>query len=235
MPSPNHGDRRGRTVDALVLHYTGMATGEAALARLCDPAAEVSCHYLIWEDGRIDQLVAEADRAWHAGRSSWRGERDVNAVSLGIELVNAGHEGGCPPYPARQIDALIALGHDINRRHAIAPARVLAHSDVAPDRKIDPGEWFPWERLAVEGIGVHIETVPITEGQSLSYGDAGRSVAALQSKLAKIGFDPPKTGSYDIDTALIVQAFQRRHRPAIVDGIADASTRLTLSALLEVS
>ena len=149
--SPNFGDRRGRTIDALVLHYTGMPTGAGALARLCDPASSVSCHYLVWEDGRITQLVAERERAWHAGRAFWAGEHDMNAASIGIEIVNPGHDGGAPPYPAAQIEAVAALGRDLCVRHAIPPHRVLAHSDIAPDRKLDPGEWFPWRTLAAAG------------------------------------------------------------------------------------
>ncbi len=242
VPSPNRGDRRGRTIDALVLHYTGMPTGEAALARLRDPLAEVSCHYLVWEDGRIDQLVAEADRAWHAGRSFWRGERDVNAVSLGVEIVNPGHDGGCPPYPARQIDAVIALGLDVCRRHAITPARVLAHSDIAPDRKIDPGEWFPWDRLAAAGLGLRVAPPPARDEATLALGDfaiddlvlgdLGEPVAALQVDLAALGFEVAVTATFCPVTASAVAALQRHHRPARVDGRADAETRAILRALL---
>ncbi len=177
VPSPNFGDRRGRAIDAIVLHYTGMRDGARALERLTDPASEVSCHYLVWEDGRIDQLVAERDRAWHAGRSVWAGERDINAVSIGIEIVNQGHDGGSPPYPDAQIAAVIALCLDCRARHAIAPARVLAHSDVAPDRKIDPGEWFPWSELAAAGIGLWTQPAPIGAGPVLQIGDEGPIVA----------------------------------------------------------
>ena len=235
VASPNHGDRRGRAIDALVLHYTGMATGEAALARLRDPAAEVSCHYLIWEDGRIDQLVAEADRAWHAGRSFWRGERDMNAVSIGIELVNAGHEGGCRPYPARQIAGLIALGQDVGRRHLIAPNRVLAHSDIAPDRKIDPGEWFPWERLAAAGLGLAMAAAPLEDDAVLTRGDVGAPIAALKAHLEALGFEMAAGEAFCSVTERAVTAFQRHHRPELVDGRADARTRGTLRALVEAS
>ena len=169
-PSPNHGDRRGRAVDSIVLHYTGMSTGAAALARLCDPTTDVSCHYFVGCEGHIAQLVPEPRRAWHAGRSVWFGETDMNAVSIGIEIVNAGHDGGCPPYPDPQIDAVIALCRDIVGRHTIPAARVLGHSDIAPDRKIDPGEWFPWARLAAGGVGVWIEPAPIVAGRSCGWG-----------------------------------------------------------------
>jgi N-acetylmuramoyl-L-alanine amidase len=232
-PSPNFGDRRGRSIDAIILHYTGMSTGSAALARLLDPTSEVSCHYLVWEDGAIDQLVRDADRAWHAGRSCWHGERDMNAVSLGIELVNTGHDGGCPPYPTAQITALIALTRELCRRHVIAPERVLAHSDIAPDRKIDPGEWFPWKRLADEGVGLWIAPAPLRDGSVLDLGDEGDAVAALQRKLATLGFDAPQTGRFCSDTQQIIAAFQRRRRPARVDGRADPSTRDTLETVLQ--
>src|SRR5271165_4540831 len=139
LASPNFGERRGRgRADCLILHYTGMATGEAALKLLLDPASEVSAHYLVWEDGRIDQLVAESERAWHAGRSFWKGERDLNSASIGVEIVNPGHDGGLPPFPDRQIAATIALARDLGSRWKIRPERVLAHSDVAPMRKCDP-------------------------------------------------------------------------------------------------
>ena len=233
-PSPNHGDRRGRTIDALVLHYTGMSSGARALARLCDPASEVSCHYLVWEDGRVSQLVAEAQRAWHAGRSSWAGERDINAVSIGIEIVNAGHTGGCPPYPEAQVAAVIALCRDVMRRHAVPAARVLAHSDIAPGRKIDPGEWFPWGRLATAGVGLHVDPVPLTGGPVLAKGDQGPAVAALNADLARLGFEAPEMDQFDAQTAAVVASFQRRHRPGLVDGRADSSTLMTLAALLRI-
>jgi len=147
-PSPNHGPRRAAQVDMLVLHYTAI-DGPASLARLCDPAAEVSAHYLIEEDGTIFALVAESERAWHAGLSSWQGGHDVNSRSVGIELVNS----GSAPFSEPQIDALLALGRDILSRHPIPPENVVGHSDVAPTRKRDPGPLFPWARLAAAGIG----------------------------------------------------------------------------------
>ena len=232
VPSPNFGDRRGRAIDVLVLHYTGMIDGQRALARLTDPASEVSCHYLIWEDGRVDQLVAERDRAWHAGRSFWAGERDMNACSIGIEIVNGGHDGGCPPYPVAQIAAVAALCLDCRARHSISASRVLAHSDIAPDRKLDPGEWFPWADLAVAGACSPVASAAIVDGPVLKIGDTGAVVAGLQEELARCGFDPPRGGAYDVATAWIVAAFQRRYRPALVDGQADLSTRQTLKLLL---
>ena len=231
MPSPNFGDRRGRAIDALILHYTGMVSGEAALARLCDPASEVSCHYLVWEDGRIDQLVAESARAWHAGRSSWAGETDLNAVSIGIELVNGGHDFGCPPYPSAQIAALSALCRDIRARHRIANARVLAHSDIAPERKRDPGEYFPWQALAEAGVGVWADPVAGAPGAEAPAKVGERALAQLQQRLRDFGYDCPPTGEFDDATRLVVSAFQRHWRPAIVDGVADAATLEILAAL----
>ena len=155
-PSPNFDARRGLP-DMLVLHYTGMQTGEAALARLRDPDAKVSAHYLVEEDGRIFALVPEERRAWHAGRGVWQGETDINAVSIGIEVVNPGHEFGYRAFPDAQIEAVIALTADIRSRWSITDARIIAHSDMAPDRKEDPGELFPWKRLAQAGHGLWFE------------------------------------------------------------------------------
>lgn len=229
--SPNHGERL-LTVDAIVLHYTGMASGVAALERLCDPAAEVSCHYLVWEDGRIDQLVPEARRAWHAGRALWRDEQDLNSRSIGIEIVHPGHVGGLPPFPPAQIAAVIALCRDICARHSIAPARVLAHSDIAPERKQDPGELFPWARLHEAGVGHFVAPHPVAGGRFLGRGDQGAPVAALQAMFALYGYGLDATGVYDAMTEHVVTAFQRHFRPARVDGVADASTLTTLRDLI---
>ena len=154
-PSPNHNERpAGKAIDILLIHYTGMRDGDAALQRLRDPAAKVSSHYLIEEDGRIHRLVDESRRAWHAGVGYWAGERDINAVSIGIELVNPGHDNGYRAFPQPQMAALIELGKAILARHPIPPSRVLGHSDIAPTRKIDPGELFDWKALAAAGIGL---------------------------------------------------------------------------------
>jgi N-acetylmuramoyl-L-alanine amidase len=214
VASPNHGPRRGhRAPNCLIFHYTGMPTGEAALDLLVDPASEVSAHYLIWEDGRIDQLVAEDRRAWHAGKAFWKGESDLNSASIGIEIVNAGHDGGLPLFPDRQVAATIALARDLDSRWPMAPERVLAHSDVAPLRKRDPGEAFPWESLWRGGVG---RWVP----------------PALQAMLALYGYGVELTGVYDRLTRAVVIAFQRHFRPEQVDGEADASTVATLKALI---
>jgi N-acetylmuramoyl-L-alanine amidase len=230
-PSPNHGERR-MAPNSIILHYTGMASAELALARLCDPAAEVSCHYLVDEDGRILQLVAEDRRAWHAGKSCWAGERDMNSASIGIELANGGHDFGSPPFAAAQIEAAIALCRDIMNRRKIVAWRVLGHSDIAPSRKADPGEKFPWEQFARFGIGCYVAPHPIGHDVPLARGSLGADVAALQSMLADFGYDIDVTGHYDAATETVVAAFQRHYRPLRVDGKADHSTRATLEALL---
>src|SRR5438477_4201983 len=161
--SPNHGERKdGAKPDMLVLHYTGMIDAEGAIAHLCSPRSEVSAHYVVREDGRIVQCVPESRRAWHAGQSAWKGETDLNSCSIGIEIVNPGHDFGYPDFPKRQIAAVTALCRSIQTRYRIAPERVLGHSDIAPSRKRDPGEKFPWRTLQGSGIGVWVKPAPIT-------------------------------------------------------------------------
>ena len=233
VPSPNHEPRYGVTrPDILLLHYTGMATTQAALERLCDPGPRVSSHYLVFEDGAIVQLVPEARRAYHAGTSCWEGTTDINSRSIGIEIGNQGHDYGCPAFPEAQIAAVVALTRDIVTRWSIAPARVLAHSDVAPNRKRDPGEIFPWARLAAAGVGLWIEPEPIVPGVALGPSDHGDAVARLQRMLAGYGYGIAPTGHYDAATEEIVTAFQRHYRPARVDGIADVSMVRTLEKLV---
>jgi N-acetylmuramoyl-L-alanine amidase len=231
--SPNHGPRRGGPVDILLLHYTGMPDAEQALAWLCDPASEVSAHYFVGEDGGVVTLVPEARRAWHAGAAAWGDATDINSRSIGIEIANAGHPAGLPPFPDVQIAALIALCRDIVGRHPIPPHRVLAHSDVAPARKRDPGERFPWGTLAHAGIGHFVPALPIAEGAALARGTAGPAVEALQAMLALYGYGIAVSGEYDLATEQVVAAFQRHFRPARVDGVADLSTRATLAALID--
>ncbi|HWK13631.1 MAG TPA: N-acetylmuramoyl-L-alanine amidase [Rhizobiaceae bacterium] len=231
--SPNFGPRReGLTADCLILHYTGMETGEGAEHWLCAPESEVSSHYLVHEDGRIVQMVREADRAWHAGRSSWHGQPDMNSCSIGIEIVNPGHLLGYPDFPPAQIDAVSDLCVSICARHEIAPERVLAHSDIAPGRKIDPGEKFPWALLAARGIGHFVAPSPIAGGRFLAAGDRGEPVEALQSMLALYGYGIAISGTFDAATEQVVSAFQRHFRPEKVDGVADRSTIETLHRLL---
>lgn len=234
LPSPNFGERRrAGAPSCLILHYTGMPTAEAALARLTDPASEVSAHYLVLEDGGIVQLVPESARAWHAGRSFWKGESDLNSASIGVEIVNPGHDGGLPAYPERQIAATIALALDIVLRSAISPERVLAHSDVAPGRKRDPGEAFPWRRLHEAGVGHWIEPTPLSGGPLFRHEAEGPPVRALQAMLALYGYEVELTGVFDRRTRAVVEAFQRHFRPERVDGEADNSTVATLKALIE--
>lgn len=232
-PSTNHGARRSGPTDILILHYTGMPSCAGAIDWLCRPGSEVSCHYVVTEEGHILQLVDEARRAWHAGRSVWKGETDINSRSIGIEICNAGHEFGAPPYPPQQIEALATLCEDILGRHAIPPERVLGHSDIAPARKRDPGEWFPWARLAERGIGLWIAPSPIGGGRFLQQGERGEPVEALQAMLALYGYGVPLTGEFDAATAEVVTAFQRHFRPERVDGVADQSTITTLYRLID--
>ena len=236
VPSPNVEARKdGRTPDMILLHYTGMQTGAAALERLCAPDSKVSAHYVVFEDGRIVQCVPEDKRAWHAGVASWAGEPDINSCSIGIEIVNPGHEFGYPDFPLRQTAAVISLCRSIlTRRGPLAPDRILGHSDVAPARKQDPGEKFPWDLLKESGIGHWVRPAPLNlEGPSLQPGEQGEVVTRLQRALRGYGYAIEETGHYDEATQLVLTAFQRHFRPARVDGIADASTMLTLRALLE--
>lgn len=233
VPSPNQGERKeGRRPDMIVLHYTGMQDGVSALQQLTNPLAEVSSHYLIWEDGRIFQLVPESARAWHAGRGQWGRDTDINSCSIGIEIVNGGHDYGLPDFPAEQIDAVIALCRDIATRWSIPPHRILAHSDTAPARKADPGEKFPWARLADDGIGHFVLPAPLTDGLSFARGAEGPPVQALQAMLSLYGYALPVTGVFDDATEQTVTAFQRHFRPARIDGIADLSTIQTLRNLI---
>lgn len=237
VPSPNFDARRGPP-DMLVLHYTGMQTAEAAIARLCDAEAKVSAHYVVDEDGFILKLVPEERRAWHAGRGVWLGETDCNAASIGIEIVNPGHEFGYRDFPEVQVDAVISLIADIRTRWTIPDNRIIAHSDLAPERKQDPGERFPWKRLAGAGHGLWFE--PAQDriealGVPLKVGDEGLGVIVLRAGLHRLGYGLPPGGDYDEATRLTVEAFQRHWRPAQVDGVADGETRATLMGVLQLA
>jgi N-acetylmuramoyl-L-alanine amidase len=234
LASPNHGERAGSARPSmLILHYTGMPDEASALAWLANPVSQVSCHYFVFEDGRVVQMVPEARRAWHAGRSSWEGVEDVNSHSIGIEIANPGHEWGYRPFPEVQLEAVAALCKDVVDRWRIPPERVLAHSDVAPMRKEDPGELFGWRRLAEAGVGLHVEPVPIGGGRFLAPGDRGQPVEALQLLFGAYGYAIEPSGVFDALTEAVVRAFQRHFRQARVDGIADASTIDTLKKLLD--
>jgi N-acetylmuramoyl-L-alanine amidase len=251
-PSANF-DERESPPDLVVLHYTGMASGEAALRKLRDPDPHVgayvdalppefrtkpadeplgraSAHYLVEEDGRVFRVVSEEKRAWHAGIAFWAGEKNVNARSIGIEIVNGGHDFGLPAFADAQVDAVIALVLDILRRRNIAPARVVGHSDVAPDRKADPGERFPWARLAEAGAAVHVAATGRGRGDRVAAaGDAGPRVRAAQEALIAIGYGLASSGALDPRTAAVMTAFQRRFRPDLVDGVLDAETEALIA------
>jgi len=238
-PSPNHDERR-LPISLLILHYTGMETGLAARERLCDSAAKVSAHYVVEEDGQIYQLVDEGRRAWHAGVSEWGGISDINSASIGIEIVNGGHDfldesGGLPAYPDIQINAVIALSKGLMERYDIRPLDVLGHSDIAPDRKIDPGEHFPWAGLAAAGIGCWPEGISDDRRVLFEAGSRDRGVAIIQRGLAQMGYSARVSGVLDDATQLILSALQRRYRPDQIDGLVDIQTMEIIKYLTEIS
>ena len=229
VPSPNYGLRRNdRAINMLVLHYTSMASHDAALAWLTDTQSSVSAHYLVDTDGTITQMVSESKRAWHAGASYWAGETDINSCSVGVELHNVGPDGGYPDFPDVQMKAVTTLCLDICARRAIPRTRVLAHSDVAPARKLDPGDKFDWARLYRAGVGLWVPPVPIGEDSGLGQGDGGAEVVRLQERLAAFGYGLEVSGKYETSTEQVVAAFQRHWRQSRVDGRADSSTRQAL-------
>jgi N-acetylmuramoyl-L-alanine amidase len=224
VPSPNFGDRKGAgKPDILLLHYTGMPSGQGAVKWLCMEQSGVSCHYLVDVDGSITQMVCESKRAWHAGKSFWHGDEDVNSRSVGIEIQNEGPLAESPEFPDGQIKAVVKLSQDIISRHQILPSRVLAHSDVAIGRKVDPGEKFPWDRLAQAGVGIwpQIDKQVVIATNSLSAGQ-------VQDKLAAFGYKIARTGQFDDQTRRVVEAFQRHFRPGAIDGIVDKPTSAIL-------
>jgi len=215
-PSPNF-DERQLPVSMIVLHYTGMPDAEGALNRLRSPEAKVSAHYLVDEKGEVFQLVDEEKRAWHSGRSYWRGITDVNSASVGIEIVNPGHEFGYRPFPDEQMASVIPLVADIKERHGVGRGNVVGHSDVAPARKEDPGELFPWWELAKRRLAL---PSPSRDLMDPYWTDAGFLLA-----LERFGYEVT-------DTQKAVIAFQRRFRPDLIDGIIDGECRAKLLALL---
>jgi N-acetylmuramoyl-L-alanine amidase len=220
--SPNHDARpEGGRIDMLLLHYTGMKTAAEAIDRLCDPAAKVSAHYVIDEDGTVWRLVEESRRAWHAGASFWQGTENVNAVSIGIELVNPGHEWGYRAFPGAQMASLETLAKSLIERHPIPADRVVGHSDVAPLRKQDPGELFDWARLARAGVGLW----------PMEAAAPPADVAGAQSMLAAIGYRVPSSRVLDDETRDVLIAFQRRFRPKRIDGGLDPETAVQLAAV----
>jgi N-acetylmuramoyl-L-alanine amidase len=217
QPSPNC-DARDERISMVVLHYTDMPSAEGALARLCDPAAKVSAHYVITEEGEVIRLVDESMRAWHAGRSYWRGKANVNGCSIGIELQNPGHTCGYRPFADAQIDALVPLLHRMVDDYDIPRANVVGHSDIAPQRKLDPGELFPWERLAEYRLALPRPT-------KLELGDPFDNDGAFYLALERFGYDVS-------DGKKAVEAFQRRWRPEKIDGEIDGQIRAILFQLL---
>ncbi len=233
-PSPNSGPRpEDGAIDMLVIHYTGMPSTEEALARLCGAESKVSAHYLIDEDGTTYRLVPEERRAWHAGESLWRGMRNINDVSVGIELANPGHEFGYRPYPKPQMAALIEFARELVARHSIAPERVLGHSDIAPGRKRDPGELFDWQGLARAGIGLWPDVPPAPDDRDVLFapGAEDPAIAGIQRQLGAFGYEIGVTGALDQATQEVLAAFQRHFRPRCVDGAIDKETARRLAAL----
>ena len=234
VPAANVEPRKaGLSPNLLLLHYTGMKSAAAAIAYLARADSKVSCHYVVDTDGRITQQVPEAMRAWHAGLSCWDGETDINSCSIGIEIQNPGHEMGYHDFPAEQMSAVAALSGDIVQRHNIRPERVLAHSDVAPSRKIDPGEKFDWHMLAGRGVGAWVPPSPVREHDSgLDEASPPACIGAAQSLFRRYGYDLDVNGVLDAKTGAAVKGFQRHFRPGRIDGRIDLSTLATLERLL---
>jgi N-acetylmuramoyl-L-alanine amidase len=235
VPAVNREPRRGISQpNMLILHYTGMRSAEKAVEWLACAESKVSCHYVVDEKGAITQLVPEAERAWHAGVSFWLGETDINSASIGIEIQNPGHEMGYHDFFDAQIAAVIALSADIVQRHSIAPERVLAHSDIAPHRKIDPGEKFPWDKLAAAGIGHWVKPSPARlDDQGLGLETCSAAIREAQDLFANYGYEIPRDGTFGQETERVVRAFQRHFRPERTDGRLDLSTLSTLERLLQ--
>jgi len=230
--SPNWNDRpEGASIDTVVLHYTGMKSCAGALARLCDPAAQVSAHYLIDEDGSLFQLVAEQHRAWHAGVSRWQGRDNLNHHSIGIELVNPGHEFGYRPFPEAQIHSLLQLLAGIQERHLIPRANFVGHSDIAPERKSDPGELFPWALLAEKGYGIYSWLNACDTTVILQKGNQGEEVNKLNQQLGVVGYHGFDYDTFGGGTERVIKAFQTHWRPAAVTGIFDKGTAMVLNEI----
>lgn len=234
QPSPNFDERgEGVAIDMLVLHYTGMKSGRAALERLTAIGSQVSAHYFVEPDGTTFQLVTNENRAWHAGVSAWQGETNINARSIGIEIVNPGHEFGYTEFPERQMSSVIDLSRKIAKRYNISPTHVVGHSDIAPARKEDPGELFCWDKLAAVGVGIWFDDgwKPQTTLRPLLPGCEDDDVLHLQRMLKKIGYEVLENGLFDKDFVIVLKAFQRHWRPSLIDGIADSETLSAIEAI----
>jgi N-acetylmuramoyl-L-alanine amidase len=235
-PSPSFNERpEGVRPDLVILHYTGMVDGPSAIDRLRDADAKVSAHYVVEEDGRIFRMVDESRRAWHAGISSWGGAGDLNSRSIGIEIVNGGHDFGLPDYPGTQIAVVIDLLKDVLARHAIHPVRVVGHSDVAPVRKDDPGEKFPWAQLVAEGVAIAPSVSETRRDVVHAPGAQGFGVAEAQTSLALIGYGIESSGVLDDATQSVVRAFQRRFRPDRIDGAFDLQTLALIAEMARLT
>ncbi|MEO8652265.1 MAG: N-acetylmuramoyl-L-alanine amidase [Hyphomicrobiaceae bacterium] len=236
-PSPNIEPRRGKTrANMLILHYTGMMSAPRAIAWLANPASKVSTHYVIDEAGHITQMVSERDRAWHAGVACWAGETDINSASIGIEIQNPGHDLGYPDFPDAQMSAVTALSQDIIARNHIPATRVLAHSDVSPGRKIDPGEKFDWRGLHAHGVGHWIEPAPLDErDDGFATGASDPAIRRATELLARYGYGITPSPTLDTAGAKVVRSFQLHFRPARSDGRLDRSTLETLEALVSAA
>jgi N-acetylmuramoyl-L-alanine amidase len=236
-PANNREPRRGAAKPSLlILHYTGMASAAKAIDWLARSESGVSCHYVIDERGRITQLVPEDLRAWHAGVSYWRGETDINSHSVGIEIHNPGHQHGYPNFPAAQMKSVIALTKDVAFRNNIHSENILAHSDVAPGRKIDPGEKFNWAMLAREGVGHWVRPLAVkADDAGFGPGEENAQIRSAQERLAGYGYNVKITGRLDEQTEMVLRSFQLHFRPRRVDGRLDRSTEATLERLIAAS
>lgn len=220
--SPNFDERPTHPkIDLIIIHYTGMEKVKEALTRLCDPNAKVSAHYLIDQSGFTYQLVNDQKRAWHAGVSYWQGRRDINGISLGIELDNSGHNFGLPPFPSAQITCLLELLQRLSQKYHIHKERIIGHSDIAPMRKNDPGELFPWQTLHEQGFGLWPAAKPVSK--------TPESVEEIQKSLAAIGYECPLTGQLDLQTITVIQAFQRHFTPSEITGTVTTQLKYILS------
>lgn len=236
-PSPNYSDRPEHTdINLLIMHYTGMPTAKEALGRMCDPEAQVSAHYMVDEDGTVYRLVPEEKRAWHAGISCWRGRAALNETSIGIEVVNPGHEHGYRAFPDVQMEAVLALSKNIVERHRIEPRNVVGHSDIAPTRKEDPGELFDWKGLAWEGIGIWPEVTKVKNRTEmlLKPGVEDVGVARVQKMLSEYGYHIRVDGFYGAKTEMIIKAFKRHFVPEYVNVVWDGLAEAKLKRLLQL-
>jgi len=231
--SPNQ-DARKLPITMLVLHYTGMESKQAALERLLDPVAKVSAHYLVDEAGKVTQMVDEGRRAWHAGVGFWNGVTDVNSASVGIEIVNGGHDFDLPEFPKPQITGVIKLCRKIVRAYNIADHNIVGHSDIAPARKTDPGEKFPWKEMAKRGVGYWPTGIKTDHRVLFDQGTSDRAISILQRGLAYIGYEVEVNGRLDEKTADVIRAFQRRYRPELINGIVDIQTIELITNLADV-